>query len=58
MNWVRQGGSTTFETNWTPFTRAKKIGTARQIFGTVPRLSLVSIRFKIFRDDPDDWGDW
>ena len=24
--------------NLTPFTRAKKIGTARQIFGTVPRL--------------------
>ena len=24
----------------TPFTRAKKIGTARQIFGTVPRLPL------------------
>ena len=26
--------------SWTPFTRAKKIGTARQIFGTVPRLPL------------------
>ena len=26
--------------SWTPFTRAKKIGTARQIFGAVPRLPL------------------